>query len=546
MNSNMKFLLILLFLLLNTVYVRSQNVGMKPVFPQLDDAIAQSPSYVNKHEKKINKLRDEYHKSNDNNTKYNLAFMLYKNYMSYMNDSAIVYLNRCIDIADKMNRKNMAGDCRALLAFQCSSSGMYTEALGILGEISPAYLDKKGLSDYYIAYGHVYRELGYYTKLYDLKETYTAISRKYINLLFENADKNSEDYLLQKELIAFNENKLGEALAFNNKRMAKVKRGSRQYALVTYYRHLIYREQGNMTVAKYWLVESAVSDIKNAVMDQASLWNLADILNHEGDFERSYRYIRFSWDCNNHFNTRMRNWQISPMLSVIDSNYQKQIKKTNQDLIKFIFVISVLTLLLLALFVFVYKQKKKLSVARNELKCTNEKLAMLNENLSHTNAQLNESNCVKEEYIGRFLSLCSQYVDKLDEYRKLVNKKLKNKEYESLFHISRSTEFKEKELDDLYSNFDTVFIHLFPNFVDDFNSMLKPEVQIHPKDMNKLTTDIRIFALIRLGIEDSSKIAEFLHYSVNTIYNYRARIKNGALTDRENFEKHVKEIGMPK
>ncbi len=139
------------------------------------------------------------------------------------------------------------------------------------------------------------------------------------------------------------------------------------------------------------------------------------------------------------------------------------------------------------------------------------------------------------------MSLCSQYIDKLDNYRKMVNKKMKNKELDDLYQISKSTELKEKELEELYENFDTVFLHLFPNFIDDFNALLSPEVRVQPKE-NRLTTDIRIFALIRLGIEDSSKIAEFLHYSVNTIYNYRARLKNGAIGNRETFEKRVKEL----
>jgi hypothetical protein len=153
---------------------------------------------------------------------------------------------------------------------------------------------------------------------------------------------------------------------------------------------------------------------------------------------------------------------------------------------------------------------------------------------------------VKDEYIGRFLSLCSQYVDKLDNYRKMVNKKMKNKELDELFRISKSTELKEQEIEELNQNFDSVFLHLFPNFIDDFNALLVPEAQIHPKEENRLTTDLRIFALIRLGIEDSSKIAEFLHYSVNTVYNYRARIKNGAVGNRETFERQVKELGMPR
>jgi len=186
----------------------------------------------------------------------------------------------------------------------------------------------------------------------------------------------------------------------------------------------------------------------------------------------------------------------------------------------------------------------KLSNANDNLDISNHELSATNQKLAISNQRLNESNRVKEEYIGRFLSICSQYVDKLDDYRKMVNKKLKNKELQDLFTISKSTEFKDKELDELYANFDSVFLHLFPNFVNDFNAMLKPEFQIHSKDSERLSTDIRIFALIRLGIDDSSKIAEFLHYSVNTIYNYRARIKNGVLTDREDFERRVKDLGL--
>ena len=150
---------------------------------------------------------------------------------------------------------------------------------------------------------------------------------------------------------------------------------------------------------------------------------------------------------------------------------------------------------------------------------------------------------MKEEYIGRFMSLCSQYIDKLDDYRKMVNKKMKNKELEELYRLSKSSELKERELDELLQNFDSVFLHLYPNFVDEFNALLQPELRFQKKDDNRLVTEIRIFALIRLGIEDSSKIAEFLHYSVNTIYNYRARIKNGALDNRESFERRVKMLG---
>ena len=184
----------------------------------------------------------------------------------------------------------------------------------------------------------------------------------------------------------------------------------------------------------------------------------------------------------------------------------------------------------------------ELATANKQLASQTQELSTLNAQLSTLNSQLSESNRVKEEYIGRFMSLCSQYIDKLDNYRKMVNKKMKNKELEELFLMSKSTELKEKELEELFLNFDSVFLHLFPNFVNDFNALLQPEVRVQPKEDNRLTTEIRIFALIRLGIEDSSKIAEFLHYSVNTIYNYRARIKNGAIGNREQFERQIKTL----
>ena len=249
-------------------------------------------------------------------------------------------------------------------------------------------------------------------------------------------------------------------------------------------------------------------------------------------------------------------WQIAPLLATIAKNYKAQSERNTAQLWVALVIISVLLLCILGFLLFLHRRNKQLATARNALKESNDELASVNAQLSSVNAelssvnaqlstvnsQLSESNRVKEEYIGRFMSLCSQYIDKLDNYRKMVNKKMKNKELEELFLLSKSTELKEKELEELFLNFDSVFLHLFPNFVNDFNDLLQPEVRVQPKEDNRLTTEIRIFALIRLGIEDSSKIAEFLHYSVNTIYNYRARIKNGAIGNREQFERQIKTL----
>ena len=562
----MKFFFITLLFQFSVAQIFARDIDFKSMYNQLDNLIDNSYQYVDNHENSIERLRVLLSDTKDEKTKYDVSFNLYLEYKSYTNDSAIAYLQQCIRLADRIHRKDMVGKCKSLMAFQCSSSGLYAEALQILKQVSTKDLTPdNGLSDYYIAYNHVYQELGYYTRLEDLKRKYVMISSAYRDSVYQVMNRDSEDYLLCEEISFYSRGLYKDAMKVNDQRLAKVKPGSRNYAIVAYYRSRLYGKLGDIQMVKYWLIESAMSDIKYAVMDQASLWELSDILNKEGDIDRSLKYIRFTWECNNKFGTRMRSWQISPLLSIIDSNYQKQINRQNQTLIIFITIVSVMSLMLLGLLFFVYRQKKKLSDARNELKLINEKLVVLNndllkanddldtsnhklsctnQKLALSNQKLNESNRVKEEYIGRFLSLCSQYVDKLDDYRKMVNKKMKNKELESLFNISRSTEFKDKELDELYANFDSVFLHLFPNFINDFNEMLKPEVRIHLKDSDRLSTDIRIFALIRLGIDDSSKIAEFLHYSVNTIYNYRARIKNGVLEDRDNFERRVKYLGL--
>lgn len=151
---------------------------------------------------------------------------------------------------------------------------------------------------------------------------------------------------------------------------------------------------------------------------------------------------------------------------------------------------------------------------------------------------------MKDEYITKFFSICSSYIDKLENYRIKVNRKLKAKQYSDLLQFTSSSQMKEDELKELFDGFDEVFLHLFPTFVEDFNALLREEERIDNPEPGKLTTDLRIFALIRLGIDESSRIAEFLRYSPNSIYNYRARIKNKAVGNRDDFERNVKEIGI--
>lgn len=185
-----------------------------------------------------------------------------------------------------------------------------------------------------------------------------------------------------------------------------------------------------------------------------------------------------------------------------------------------------------------------MELLNNELSNANQNFVKTNKQLKSLIEQLNEQTKIKEEYIGHFMRLCSDYIDKIDEFRRKVNRLVKNKDYEELAKLAKSSDMKKQEIEELCISFDNAFLHLFPNFIDDFNALLREDEKIEIQGEYTLNTTLRIFALIRLGIDDSSKIADFLHYSVNTIYNYRARIKSAAINRREDFEQKVKEIGM--
>jgi len=534
----------------------AQQVDIESRYKQIDEAIAESPRYVAQREAKITAARHAFEQSSGQQ-KYEESYRLFELYRPFVSDSAIYFLRQCIDIAKRQGDYNASVRCQSQLAIRCSNIGLYDEALNILDSIRlDRELDKLVLGTYYEAYNNVYGELSYYTRLDDMRQLYQQKEQHYKQLMFEYLPATSESCFLRREQAAQAEGKLKEAMAINDEWMKTVEPGSHPYALTALYRYIEYKLQRDTTQMMYWLTESVLADIRNAAMDQGSMWELANELMLSGDVDRASRYISYTSDCANRYGSRQRNWQIAPLLTHIANEYKSQSERTTSQLWGTLIVISILALLLLGALFFVHRRNTQLHAARNDLKTSNDELASansllatqkdelaaLNSKLSTLNSQLTESNRVKEEYIGRFMSLCAQYIDKLDNYRKMVNKKMKNKELDELFQISKSTELKEKELEELYENFDTVFLHLFPNFIDDFNALLQPDMQIHPKEENRLTTDIRIFALIRLGFEDSSKIAEFLHYSVNTIYNYRARIKNGALGNREQFENRVKSL----
>ena len=547
------FILYLLLMLLSSQAAFADEIDLEKVYCQLDEAIEKTDQYVEIREQRILQLKSALEVTTDLGARYEMCHRLYEEYQSYMNDSAIYYIDRCIDLAEQRGDLDGAEQCKILLAFQCSESGMNYEAMEIMNSIDEQRINlSTNRHRYYTTLAHLYRELGYYSKIPRLQREYYAKQDKYNRMIDTAQVMTNDDELLQiKELEHFAAGDAQGALHFSDLRLKQVKEGSHEYAIVAFYRYLDYALLGDSVQARYWVTQSALSDVKNAVMDQGAMWELANLLMADGDMDRAYRYIRFAWQCASKFNTVKRNNQISPVLTAISDNYEASLKRANRLLAVLAVVASLLAALFLGILFYSNSQRKKLARARNELSDSNTQLAQLNAQLSdlnskmqEANVKLNESNRVKDEYVGRFIHLCSFYIDRIDEMRKRVHKMVKSRDLDSLYQFTGNSELRDKNLSELYDMFDSTFLHLFPNFVDDFNALLRPECRITLPEPGTLNTDIRIFALIRLGIEDSSRIAEFLHYSVNTIYNYRAKIKNGAIGERDAFEAAVKAIGM--
>lgn len=553
-SKNLRKVFLLLILFLPVASVAQKNIDA--LYDSLDVAIEKSAQYVKLRESKIKILQGNLAEAQSTSDKYMFSFSLFEEYRSYKNDLAMKYINQCIDLARQMGDKHRESNAMALLAFQESTTGDYCESYDILRLIHEDDLDTEGYRNYLQAYTHLYGELAFYANSPFLRNEYRAKAALYGDKFEKALDHEDDRYLQLLEVRLRYAGKMKEALQINDKRLAKAKPGSHQYAIATYYRAYIYKGMRKMEQYRYYLLLSSISDVQLAVMDQGSLWELANEMTaDESQLGRAYEYIKFAWQSATIFNTPLRSRQIMPVLSAIEESYKEQLTKSNDQLRMMIACSGVLLVLVLGLLLYVNKQRHRLALAHSQQKTTNKELKIANEQLSHAieelnksnerlnglNHSLNESNQMKELYIGRFLRLCSVYVDKIEAMRKRVVKLVKAREFNKLLETMKAN---DAYVDELYEHFDAAFLKLFPNFVSEFNALLKPEERIVLEDENRLTTMIRIFALIRLGIEDSSKIAEFLHYSVNTIYNYRAKVKNGALCDREEFENKVKMIGM--
>lgn len=523
---------------------------------ELDAVVKHPEQYEQRKQQRIAVLKAERKQAGAGARLMEADARLTDEYKVYIADSALYYAQEQLQLARK--EKNLQEEARARmqLAEVRIITGMYREALDLLDGMERTDLSPDLQGYYYRLYNTLYRAMRDYAVDLDLQREYEAEADRYRDSLRMIYPPESDTYILVEAEQLIGRGRYRQALDRLLPYYATLDPDSREIGYTAYSIAQAYRYLGDTEREKEYLTVSALADLKCGVKEYISLRELAVLLYEEGDIRRAYAYMKRAMEDAAFCNARLRTVEVSQVLPIVNEAYRLQTERRRQQMTVLLLCISILALFLVVLAIYLRRQMERLASAKQEITQINEQLKGLNEELQDVNARLSESNgrlqdtndklaevnYIKEAYIGRFLDLCSTYIGKLDSYRRSLNKKAMNGQTEELFRELKSTQLVEDELEEFYHNFDTAFLRLFPDFVRDFNALLADGEEIVLKPGELLDTELRIFALIRLGITDSNKIAQFLRYSLKTIYNYRTRMRNKARGPRDDFEKEVMRI----
>lgn len=520
---------------------------------KLDQAIKERPIYMEQKELKLAELKRQLHRQIPDEERFAILGTLLDEYRSFNTDSALHMAEEREQIAIRLGNREYIDNARMNKADVLGMTGMYKEVMDLMRNI---HIDRLSV-DIHPYYYHIYRTVyglmaDYAVTAYE-KKLYTELTDKYRDsLLLVNKDNLLIHTLIQSDQYNVR-NEYDKAIRLLTDYLALQKDYEHDVAICAYTLSESYRLKGDKEKEKEYLIVSAMADMKTAVREYISLRKLAVLLYQEGDIERAYSYVKICMEDAAACNARLRKLEILEIFPIINDAYQQKTEKQQEQMKWALVSISLLSLFLLLAIFYVYKQMKKVAAARREVIDTNKRLKELNDELHLSNAQLKEANhsiaensYLKEEYIGRYMDQCSVYLEKMDNYRRSLGKIAATGNVEELCKNIKSSKFIEGELKEFYTNFDNTFLQLFPTFVEDFNALLADDEQISLKAGERMNTELRIFALIRLGITDSVKIAQFLRYSVTTIYNYRTKVRNKAAGDRDLLEQEVMTIGKSK
>lgn len=537
-------IVIIITLMIQPIYIKGDN---NQLYKQLDAALAQRAHYVELKEKSLNEIKQGAKYVTSNEDKLKLYEQLANEYKAYEYDSAMTYINKGLILAQKsnnifFNKRFQLSQTRLLI-----TRGFYAEAKEILQKIEP----KEEPRDYqflyyYTMYGlynnwSTYCENNEFSKNYDLKKV--EYLKKAIEL---SPKKDAFYYYLMGELYYFsNHPNNNKTIQYYKKALSMEKANSRLHAMTAFALSEVYQKANNLELMEHYLLVAAISDITSATKENVALQDIAlFIYKHKTrSLNKAQEYINLSLEDAYTYKSRLRRIEISSKLQLITNAYTDDIKATNQLLY---IALSVIFLLLLGVGIsslFIRKKNRLLKQKKDEISATSDKMEKLNGQLHLINDELKDTNQKRERLVKVYIDLCYKNIERNQKLRTLAVRKIKANQSKELLSLLSSSSSTEKENKEFLTEFDKAFLSLYPTFVSELNQQLTESAHIQLKENGEMPPILRVCALLRLGITESSKIAGILSYSPQTVYNYRSILKNNAI-DKEHFEENVLKLCM--
>ena len=552
----MKQIFILLILALSPLAAIADNSSL---YAKLDSVLAHRNDYIANKEKKLKELKLGARYVTDAEGKLRLYERLANGYLAFVYDSAMTYTQKGIQLAKVSHEATFEQRFLLLRANLLISRGFYAEAKELLEQVGAkedtaekaSTAASATLANYYQTLYLLYNNWEAYCENNEFSQHYRVLKLQYLQqAIAAYPQKDATYYYLKGEYSFFSGSPKQQTISYYNKVLSMEPSSHRLYAMAAYALSDVYASQKQTEQQEHYLILAAISDLKSATKENLALQNIALFLyqNKRGDLKKAQEYINISLEDAANYNNRLRRIEIASKLQLIKTAYTEQINSRNIGLL--IALVSILVLLVIVVIstMFIKKKnlllnqkKEELGASALQMKHLNEQLQLINEQQKATNESLANTNQRREDLVKVYIDLCYKYIERLSKLRTLVIRKIKANQQKELLSTLSSSQSSEKENLNFLQQFDKAFLSLYPSFVAELNGLLRPEAAISLKKQEEMPPILRVAALIRLGITESSKIAGILSYSPQTVYNYRSTLKNNAL-DREHFEENLQKL----
>lgn len=527
--------------LLSLQTVNAQQNDISRLYDTIDSLIENRKDLFVEKEIRLKVLKDDLQRSTSEDQLFKINERIYDEYMAYDFDSAYYYINKNVERQRALGDADRFAASAVRMAHILAVSGIFNNARLLLNEVRVQDISKENKINYYEQQSelNLFRsEMANFTPLFP---AYIDSMQHYRQKILEIAPHDSYNYIFNLATYTCEQGEVDQAIKMLEDYLPQLRQGERHYSVITSTLAYFYTHKNQPETREKYLLLSAISDLRGCILENNSLRELSIILLDRQEYKKAYNYIQLASADAKRYGSRLRSLQVARLTPLITEAYDAERAHTQRRTNILLVVLSVITLLLVAAIIFVLFLIRKRRAVMEKIHAMNLELERRNAVIEKANNEMKESNRIKDEYIGRFLELSSNYIQRGEERAKLLNRLARDKKMAELYAELKSTASLNESVRLFYQNFDTAFLNIYPNFIKEVNCLMADGNQFEVDEAHKLTTELRILALIRLGINDNQKIADILRSSITTIYTYRSKLK-ARTRSKDSFEDEIRII----